>query len=482
MTDKLRRKAADSYTIRVSKDIRGLLLNAIKQKGWFFFKNPHLCKCWEEMKCKKTDCPSYKSSNLRCWQISGTYCLDKPNGDFAKKYGDCHKCRVYKKATDGNVLLKIGEDFNNLMLHLKNKEDELRLNIRSSEEKNRELEALNEKINKLVMTLDKKNVLLRELSIKDGLTGLYNYRFFREILNEQYNLAKRFRFPLSCIMIDIDYFKAVNDTYGHQAGDAILSQLADILRSNVRDADKAVRYGGEEFVIMLPYTDSGDAYIKAERLRQVISNFPFTVGRKRVNITVSLGIATYTDNKNIKRAEQLVVYADKALYQAKQRGRNQTVIHNLKPDEKGNGEKANSFGGIIERRRHPRVQTLIKIKGTEVNNKERFSGNAYDLSYSGLCFLSSKSLEVNRRVELSLYLPAIEGKEKKAHQIDIEGLLVWCKRISEYSAKHNIAGQRSGADYLVGIQFINISKKDGAYLQKYFVSMFKKEGQPGLIG
>ncbi|MBI4682756.1 MAG: diguanylate cyclase [Nitrospirae bacterium] len=481
MTDKLKKKDPDNYTIRVSKEIRRLLLDAIKQKGWFFFKNPHLHKCWEEMKCTKTDCPSYKSSNLRCWQVSGTFCLDKPQGDFAKKYGDCQKCRVYKKATERNVLLKIGEDFNNLMFQLKNKEDELRLNIQHSQEKNRELKALNEKINKLVMTLDKRNVLLRELSIKDGLTGLYNYRFFREILNEQYNLAKRFRFPLSCIMIDIDYFKAVNDTYGHQAGDAILSQLADILRHNVRDADKAVRYGGEEFVIMLPYTDSGDAYIKAERLRQVVSNYPFITGKNKVSITVSLGIATYTDNKNIKRAEQLVVYADKALYQAKQRGRNQTVIHNFRPDEKESGGKAGSFGGVTERRKYPRVQTLIKIKGTVINNRERFSGNAFDISYSGLCFLSSNPLEVNRRVSVSLYLPDIAGKVKKTHQINVDGLLVWCKRISEYSGKYIGSSQKSGIDYLVGIQLINISKKDSAYLQKYFVSMFKKEKYYNLI-
>jgi diguanylate cyclase (GGDEF)-like protein len=384
-----------------------------------------------------------------------------------------------KRKDPDNYTIRASKDIRRL---LKNKEDELGLNIQTSEEKNRELNALNEKINKLVMTLDRKNVLLRELSIKDGLTGLYNYRFFRELLNEQYNLAKRFRFPLSCIMIDIDFFKAVNDTYGHHAGDAILSQLADILRHNVRDADKAIRYGGEEFIIMLPYTDSGDAYLKAEKLRRVISSFPFSAGRKKVNITVSIGIATYTGTKNIKRAEQLVIYADKALYQAKQRGRNQTVIHNFRSAEKGSVDKADMFGGIIERRKNPRVQTLIKIKGTVLNSKESFSGNAYDLSYSGLCFVGSNALECNRRVNISIYLPDISTKVKKAHPINVEGLLVWCKHIHEYSAKHNSSSQESDTDYLVGIQFINISKKDGVYFQKYFVSMFKREGQTGLIG
>lgn len=474
MTDKLKIKDLESYPIKVSKDIRRLLLNAIKQKGWVFFKNPHLCKCWEEMKCTKTDCPSYKSSNLRCWQVSGTFCPGKPLGDFAKKYGDCQKCRVYKKATEGNVLLKIGEDFNNLMFQLKNEEDELSLNIQNSEEKNQELKALNEKINKLVMTLDKKNLLLRELSIKDGLTGLYNYRFFREILNEQYNLAKRFRFPLSCIMIDIDFFKAVNDTYGHQIGDIILSQLADILKKNVRDADKTVRYGGEEFVIILPYTNSEDAYIKAERLRQLVSDYSFTVGKTRLGITISLGIATYPDNKKIRRPEQIVSYADKALYQAKQRGRNQTVKYTDRPADKENGKKVDKTGSVIERRKYPRIQTLIKTQGG-ISNKERFSGNSFDISYSGLCLSGSKPLEINRLMSIRLYLPDINKKVKKTRQVDVEGLVVWCKRINEYSRKRDRNKQQSESSYLIGIQFSKISKKVSAYLQKYFVSIVKRE-------
>jgi len=276
-------------------------------------------------------------------------------------------------------------------------------------------------------------------------------------------------------MIDIDYFKAVNDTYGHQAGDAILSQLADILRKNVRDADKAVRYGGEEFVIMLPYTDSGAAFIKAERLRKVVSSFPFAAGRKRVSMTISLGIATYSDNKYIKQAEQLVRYADKALYQAKQRGRNRTVIHSFRPDEKGRVNKTGMLESVIERRKDPRVQTLVKMKGTVINNKEKFSGNTFDLSYSGLCFRSTKPFEVNSAVRITLYLPDIRGKVKKVRQIIADGLLIWCKRINGYPGKYD-SGSNAGSVCLVGIQFINMTKTDSAYLQKYFVSMFKREG------
>jgi hypothetical protein len=116
-----------SKSKKISEEIRALLLNALERKGWYFFKNPNLCKCWEEMDCTNTHCPSYKSSNLRCWQISGTYCEGDPQGMFVEKIGDCHKCKVYKKAVDGDIILQIGEDFNNLMFQLKTREDELSL-------------------------------------------------------------------------------------------------------------------------------------------------------------------------------------------------------------------------------------------------------------------------------------------------------------------------------------------------------------------
>jgi len=264
----MRKEDENVHESRLTKDIRGFLSKALKRKDWYFFNNPGLCKCWEEMNCTNTQCPAYKSQNLRCWQVAGTFSRGEPQCDFVKKVGDCRKCSVYKKATDGNIILQIGEDFNNLMFQLKSREDELRMNIDDVEKKNRELLAINKKINRLLKSLDARNRQLRELSMKDELTGMYNYRFFRKILQEQYKLAKRYKFPLSCIMIDIDYFKAVNDTYGHQFGDAVLKQLAEILKSNVRDTDKVVRYGGEEFAILFPYTDYEAAYKKAEKLRE----------------------------------------------------------------------------------------------------------------------------------------------------------------------------------------------------------------------
>ncbi len=166
-------------------------------------------------------------------------------------------------------------------------------------------------------------------------------------------------------------------------------------------------------------------------------------------------------------------YADKALYQAKQRGRNQTVKYTDRPADKENGKKVDKTGSIMERRKYPRIQTLIKIQGG-ISNKERFSGNSFDISYSGLCLSGSNPLEVNRRMSIRLYLPDMDKKVKKTRQVDVEGMVVWCKRINEYSRKHNIK-QQSESSYLIGIQFTNISKKHSAYLQKYFVSIFKRE-------
>ena len=88
-------------TTEISKEIRSFLLNALKKKGWHFFDNVNLDKCWEVMKCTNTKCPSYKSKNLRCWQVAGTFCNGEPQGEFAKKFGDCQKCRVFIRATEG---------------------------------------------------------------------------------------------------------------------------------------------------------------------------------------------------------------------------------------------------------------------------------------------------------------------------------------------------------------------------------------------
>ncbi|MBI4921950.1 MAG: diguanylate cyclase [Devosia nanyangense] len=159
-----------------------------------------------------------------------------------------------------------------------------------------------------------------ELASRDSLTGLYNHRTFYALLEDETVRALRFNRPLSLLMLDIDHFKAVNDTYGHQAGDAILNGLSDLLMRQARAVDRVCRYGGEEFTLVLPETDADVAIPMAERLRAEVERHRFDIGGRSVGITVSIGVATYPQQAS--SLEDVVKAADLALYAAKQGGRN----------------------------------------------------------------------------------------------------------------------------------------------------------------
>ncbi len=164
---------------------------------------------------------------------------------------------------------------------------------------------------------------LERKAITDGLTGLFNHRHFQERLSDEIRRYSRSLEPLSLLLIDIDYFKKVNDTYGHPAGDRILQGVAKILKNTLRETDLPARYGGEEFAAILPGTDSAGAKNMAERLRRTIMATPFTVNGRTLNVTVSIGITTIAGAADKK--ESLIERADQALYRAKKAGRNQSV-------------------------------------------------------------------------------------------------------------------------------------------------------------
>jgi diguanylate cyclase (GGDEF)-like protein/putative nucleotidyltransferase with HDIG domain len=167
---------------------------------------------------------------------------------------------------------------------------------------------------------------LEKMAIKDGLTGLYNHNHFKEILKNEYKKAKRHIQPLSCIMLDLDHFKSVNDTYGHQTGDFVLVKSSEILKRLVRDTDFLARYGGEEFFIVLPNTNLDGAFILAERIRNAFENNVFRKGDMARSVTVSVGISSTSDN-NVTGDNDLIKNADKALYRAKWRGRNNVCTY-----------------------------------------------------------------------------------------------------------------------------------------------------------
>ena len=166
------------------------------------------------------------------------------------------------------------------------------------------------------------NAHVEEMAITDPLTGLYNYRFFNQRLNQEADKARRFRRQLSLIILDIDNFKDFNDSYGHPAGDTALRETAKIFRDNIRDLDVLARYGGEEFMVLLPETGPDIAFMVAERIRQAVENHIFSMAddQPELSITISGGIATYPDNATT--ADGLVKKADDVLYLAKNRGRN----------------------------------------------------------------------------------------------------------------------------------------------------------------
>ncbi len=180
------------------------------------------------------------------------------------------------------------------------------------------------RIKELQDELKKTNKLLESLAITDGLTGVYNHRFFYQKLSEEYERAKRYNSFLSLVMLDLDFFKKINDKYGHVVGDNVLSEMAKIVMSNIRKNDIFARYGGEEFVLLLPHTGSQGAVQEAERIRKAIENHHFEHMEKRGDVTVSLGIVTFP-SKYIHNAEDMVKLADAALYEAKRLGRNRTV-------------------------------------------------------------------------------------------------------------------------------------------------------------
>jgi diguanylate cyclase (GGDEF)-like protein len=181
------------------------------------------------------------------------------------------------------------------------------------------------RIKKLQDELEEKNRELQRLSVSDGLTGLYNHRHIHGLLRDEFERSGRTGASLTVAMFDLDLFKSINDSWGHPAGDRVLVQLAGILRVSARDVDRLGRYGGEEFIAILPSTDAVGGSVFVERVRQAVENHKFDIGSdESIRMTISAGVATYP-HQSIGDAEALIHEADRALYAAKAAGRNRTI-------------------------------------------------------------------------------------------------------------------------------------------------------------
>ncbi|MDY6311085.1 MAG: GGDEF domain-containing protein, partial [Cyanobacteriota bacterium] len=186
----------------------------------------------------------------------------------------------------------------------------------------------------MAITINRANVyaeILKHATL-DALTGFYNRHQLEERIKQEVANAKRQHAPLCGIMTDIDFFKSVNDTYGHAVGDLVLKTIAKVIRGQLREYDIAGRYGGEEFSILLPFTKINEAKMVAERLRKAVEEKSVNISKilpdndvKEIKITISMGVY---EIKEDDKEEDLMEKADKALYQAKNTGRNKVVINN----------------------------------------------------------------------------------------------------------------------------------------------------------
>lgn len=165
---------------------------------------------------------------------------------------------------------------------------------------------------------------LRKAAFRDPLTGLYNRRYIFDIFRNELNRHQRYGIPFSLILIDADHFKRINDQYGHNAGDAALKAIANVCTASVRDIDVVGRFGGEEFIILLPSTHAAEAAVVAERIRRTMRREGIEFQGKQIDVTLSLGVAEVGPNADT--FDDLLKAADEALYSAKRGGRDQTAL------------------------------------------------------------------------------------------------------------------------------------------------------------
>jgi two-component system cell cycle response regulator len=229
------------------------------------------------------------------------------------------------------------ETINSLLLSINNLGDPAALAVENIllREKNRRFEKelekaqdeLERKVKERTFELMEENRKLNELSITDGLTGLYNHRYFLRELETEFGKALRYGRSLTLLLLDIDHFKDVNDRYGHPCGDLVLKNVAGLLKDHLRNSDVAARCGGDELAIILPETNLSKASAVAEKLRRHLGKSSFAWNGDSFRITCSIGLAAIPDI-GIDEWNALLESADKSLYRAKRKGRNSVVAIN----------------------------------------------------------------------------------------------------------------------------------------------------------
>lgn len=195
------------------------------------------------------------------------------------------------------------------------------LSYRIPLDSNNEIGELARTFNYMAEKLESSYTVLKDMAIHDGLTGMLNHHEFHKRMLWEIKRAGRYQRGLSLLMMDIDRFKVLNDTYGHQAGDTVLKAVGEYLRNAIRSSDEAARYGGEEFALIMPETPADTAFITAQRIGAGMAGLPISIDKgMTVNVTLSIGVATFPQDAATK--EELIAAADRRMYRAKNLGRN----------------------------------------------------------------------------------------------------------------------------------------------------------------
>lgn len=260
-------------------------------------------------------------------------------------------------------------------------------------------------------------------SRSDGLTGLFNRRFFDEALEGEMNRAQRYSGGFSLIFFDLDNFKSFNDTYGHQAGDLTLQEVAKILILEKRTEDLACRYGGEELVLILPETQKINALVIAERIRQTVEEMKLEFDGQSFSVTLSGGVASYpADAKDVK---SLIHTADVALYQAKESGRNRIFLH---AQDKRHYIRID-FAGDVQINKVDQESGQIKVQGK-------------NFSSSGLLLESPVAMEIGTQVSVEITDPGLDKPIIVKAQV---------ARVEKFDSHYDI-----------GVSFLEINDTDGS--------------------
>lgn len=282
------------------------------------YHNSHAVFCWMVKECSKTDCPAYGQTDIACWYRVGTYCDGVIQGSFVEKCGECRRCEVFKQSCP-SMVEELGEAVNFLLASWQQEKKDSTTYLEKIKDLNQDLVASLE-------ILAARNSEIQQLLITDKLTGIYNRNHLFTVLDDEIIRVQRSKSPLTALMIDLDNFKTINDTYGHSSGDMVLSSFGAILRRTIRKCDRSFRYGGEEFVVLFPDTNVSGALILAERIRNTTAAEPVVVHadnkEQHIPLTVSIGLAPYVMGIT---AYTLLAQADEAMYKAKSKGKNRVM-------------------------------------------------------------------------------------------------------------------------------------------------------------